>query len=145
MGLFRARCGCGAPPTTGGAAWNLDALPPELDYFRASEAYQVELAGFQGPMDLLLYLIDKEQVDIYDIPIALITDKFIRHIEALQTMDAEGKSWRDAKGHHVSERNFDLDAYYYAKGVEGKSSNSMNPTIATITFFFTGPVTSLPV
>ena len=73
----------------GTEAWSLDTLPPELDYFRSSEAYQVELTGFQGPMDLLLYLIDKEQVDIYDIPIALITDQFIRHIEALQTISLE--------------------------------------------------------
>ena len=70
-------------------AWTLDSLPPELDYFRTSEAYQVELAGFQGPMDLLLYLIDKEQVDIYDIPIARITDQFIRHLEALQSISLE--------------------------------------------------------
>jgi segregation and condensation protein A len=78
-----------APPHGGTGAWNLDSLPPELDYFRASEAYQVELAGFQGPMDLLLYLIDKEQVDIYDIPIARITDQFIRHLEALQAISLE--------------------------------------------------------
>jgi len=78
-----------APPNGAAGAWNLDSLPPELDYFRASEAYQVELAGFQGPMDLLLYLIDKEQVDIYDIPIARITDQFIRHLEALQAISLE--------------------------------------------------------
>ncbi len=69
--------------------WNLDSLPPELDYFRRSEAYQVELTGFQGPMDLLLHLIDKEQVDIYNIPIALITEQFIRHIEVMQTVSLE--------------------------------------------------------
>ncbi len=45
-------------------------LPPELDYFRQSEAYQVELTGFQGPLDLLLHLIKKDEIDIYDIPIA---------------------------------------------------------------------------
>jgi segregation and condensation protein A len=81
------------PVTPGGRggpeSWNLDALPPELDYFRTSEAYQVELTGFQGPMDLLLYLIDKEQVDIYDIPIALITEQFIRHIEVMQTISLD--------------------------------------------------------
>jgi hypothetical protein len=41
-------------------------------------------------------------------------------IETLQTMDEEGKKWRDAKGRHVSEGNFDKKAYYYAKGVVGK-------------------------
>ncbi len=67
-------------------AWNLEELPPELEYFRTSEAYQVELSGFQGPMDLLLYLIQKEQIDIYDIPIARITDQFIKHIEVMQAI-----------------------------------------------------------
>jgi len=77
-------------PSAGGPeSWNLQNLPPELDYFRSSEAYQVELTGFQGPMDLLLHLIDKEQVDIYDIPIARITDQFILHIEVIQTISLE--------------------------------------------------------
>lgn len=78
------RSAAGGPET-----WSLDALPPELEYFRTSEAYQVELTGFQGPMDLLLHLIEKEQVDIYDIPIARITDQFIRHIEVMQTISLE--------------------------------------------------------
>lgn len=73
----------------GPETWNLDALPPELDYFRTSEAYQVELTGFQGPMDLLLHLIHKEQVDIYDIPIARITDQFIKHIEVIQAISLD--------------------------------------------------------
>ena len=70
-------------------AWNLESLPPELDYFRSSAAYQVELTGFQGPMDLLLFLIDKEQVEIYDIPIARITDQFIKHIHVIKTISLE--------------------------------------------------------
>jgi segregation and condensation protein A len=76
--------GHGGPET-----WNLDSLPPELDYFRTSEAYQVELTGFQGPMDLLLHLIDRDQVDIYDIPIARITNQFIQHIEVMQTISLD--------------------------------------------------------
>lgn len=76
--------------TTGGPeTWSLDALPPELDYFRSSEAYQVDLTGFQGPMDLLLYLINKEQVDIYDIPIARITAQFIKHIRVIQAISLD--------------------------------------------------------
>jgi segregation and condensation protein A len=77
------------PYQGGPETWNLDSLPPELDYFRSSEAYQVELSGFQGPMDLLLYLINKEQVDIYDIPIARITDQFIKHIEVMQAISLD--------------------------------------------------------
>jgi len=41
-------------------------------------------------------------------------------IEALQTMDEEGSAWRDAAGKHVSIPNFDMDAYYFAKGIVGK-------------------------
>lgn len=80
-------------PLGGPDSWSLDALPPELDYFRTSEAYQVELTGFQGPMDLLLFLINKEHVDIYDIPIAHITEQFIQHIKVIQaiSLDAAGE------------------------------------------------------
>jgi segregation and condensation protein A len=77
------------PGDGGPESWNLDSLPPELEYFRTSEAYMVELTGFQGPMDLLLHLIDREQVDIYDIPIARITDQFIQHIEVMQTISLD--------------------------------------------------------
>ncbi len=76
-------------PAGGPESWNLENLPSELDYFRSSEAYQVELTGFQGPMDLLLHLIDKEHVDIYDIPISLITNQFIKHIEVMQTVSLD--------------------------------------------------------
>ena len=41
-------------------------------------------------------------------------------IEAMQTMDPEGDSWRTPDGRHVSEDGFDREAYYYAKGIEGK-------------------------
>jgi segregation and condensation protein A len=68
------------------AGWDVTTLPPELEYFRRSEAYQVELSGFQGPMDLLLYLIQKDELDIHDIPISHITEHFIRHIEIMHVV-----------------------------------------------------------
>lgn len=43
--------------------------------------YVVSLERYYGPMDLLLYLLEKNQLDIYDIPIALITDQFMEHLE----------------------------------------------------------------
>ena len=51
--------------------------------------YEVKTRVFEGPLDLLLHLIDREQVDIYDIPIARITDQFIRHIEVMQTISLD--------------------------------------------------------
>jgi len=49
----------------------------------------VELPVFQGPMDLLLHLIQQEKVDIYDIPIAKITDQFISALGQMEALDME--------------------------------------------------------
>lgn len=43
-------------------------------------SYVVDLDAFHGPLDLLLYLIEKNQVDIYDIPIALLSDQFMAYL-----------------------------------------------------------------
>jgi segregation and condensation protein A len=51
--------------------------------------YRVDLDIFAGPLDLLLYLVRKEEVDIYDIPIAKITDQYIRYIEMLKSLDID--------------------------------------------------------
>jgi segregation and condensation protein A len=74
---------------TGDPIWSLEQLPPELEYFRTSDAYRVELADFQGPMDLLLYLIQKDEIDIYDIPIAHITDRFVQHVEIIRMVSLD--------------------------------------------------------
>jgi segregation and condensation protein A len=55
----------------------------------ANEDYRVDLAVFQGPLDLLLYLIKKEEVDIYDIPIAKITKQYLRYIEMMTDLNLE--------------------------------------------------------
>jgi segregation and condensation protein A len=54
-----------------------------------SNDYRVDLAVFQGPLDLLLYLIRKEEVDIYDIPIARITKQYLKYIELMQVLNLE--------------------------------------------------------
>ncbi|UCD64658.1 MAG: segregation/condensation protein A [Candidatus Zixiibacteriota bacterium] len=56
---------------------------------RNQENYQVDLSVFQGPLDLLLYLIRKEEVDIYDIPIARITRQYLKYIEMMTSLDLE--------------------------------------------------------
>jgi segregation and condensation protein A len=78
-----------ASAAPGASGWNLERLPPELEYFRTSSSYQVELAAFAGPLDLLLYLIQKDQIDIYDIPVASITDQFLRHLEVIQLLQLD--------------------------------------------------------
>jgi segregation and condensation protein A len=51
--------------------------------------YQVRLEIFEGPMDLLLHLIDKAEIDIYDIPIAEITHQYVDYLFALDRLDLE--------------------------------------------------------
>jgi segregation and condensation protein A len=49
--------------------------------------YRVRLDAYNGPMDLLLYLIRKDEVDIYDIPIARIAEQYQQYLELLQALD----------------------------------------------------------
>lgn len=51
--------------------------------------YQVKLPAFEGPLDLLLHLIRVNEVDIYDIPIARITDEYFQYLALLQELDLE--------------------------------------------------------
>lgn len=54
-----------------------------------TDEYIVRLDRFEGPMDLLLHLIRKAEVDIHDIPIAAIADQYIRHLQGLEDIDIE--------------------------------------------------------
>jgi len=52
--------------------------------------YQVQLEEiFEGPMDLMIHLIRKNDLDIYDIPIALITDQYLQYLELMQAMNID--------------------------------------------------------
>lgn len=51
--------------------------------------YRVNLDIFAGPLDLLLYLVRKEEVDIYDIPIAKITVQYLQYLEILKQLDID--------------------------------------------------------
>ena len=53
------------------------------------DGVEVRLDVFEGPLDLLLYLIRKHELDIYDIPIAYITSEYLRYVEAIQELDLE--------------------------------------------------------
>lgn len=52
-------------------------------------AYKVKLEVFEGPLDLLLYLIKKEEVDIYDIPIERITHQYMEYLTLMQMLNLE--------------------------------------------------------
>ena len=51
--------------------------------------YKIKLPEFEGPMDLLLHLIRENKVDIYDIPISLITGQYLQYIEIMKELDLE--------------------------------------------------------
>src|SRR5215475_3987271 len=51
--------------------------------------YKVELPVFRGPLDLLLFLVKQHEVDLYDIPIATITEQFLDYLNLLQVIDVE--------------------------------------------------------
>jgi len=54
-----------------------------------SSEYKVKLEVFEGPLDLLLYLIKKDEVDIYDISIERITQQYLEFMEAFKILDLE--------------------------------------------------------
>ncbi len=65
---------------------------PSLDFQDISDlddeqAYEVKLEAFTGPMDLLLHLIRKQKVNIYDIPIALIARQYLEYLSLMKTLN----------------------------------------------------------
>ena len=52
-------------------------------------AYKIKLPLFEGPMDLLLHLIKEHKIDIYDIPISLITRQYLEYIEVMKELNLE--------------------------------------------------------
>jgi len=55
-----------------------------------SETRNFKLSEFEGPLDLLLYMIRKNEINIYDIPIAQITEQYIEYLREAEIMDLEG-------------------------------------------------------
>ena len=51
------------------------------------EGYTVKVDIFEGPLDLLLHLIKQNQLDIYDIPIALVTEQYLEYIRIMKALD----------------------------------------------------------
>ncbi len=52
-------------------------------------SYKVKLDIFEGPLDLLLYLIKKNEIDIHNIPIARITDQYLAYLELMEVLDLD--------------------------------------------------------
>ena len=60
---------------------------PEIASDREGDQLKITLGEFEGPLDLLLYLIRQDQVNIYDIPVARITDEYLRYLYLMQELD----------------------------------------------------------
>ena len=65
----------------------LTDLPKDL--YIPPDALEVFLEAFEGPLDLLLYLIKKQNIDILDIPIAKITEQYMSYIELMEILELE--------------------------------------------------------
>lgn len=63
----------------------LDAPPPPAP----ADAFRLALPNFEGPLDLLLHLIQSHRLDIFDIPIARVTEKYLEHLERMRELDLD--------------------------------------------------------
>ncbi len=63
-----------------------DAL---TEVFAPRDAFRIALPNFEGPLDLLLHLIREHKIDILDIPMALITEKYLAHIQAMREINLD--------------------------------------------------------
>ena len=66
-----------------------DRPPEQLEFESILEDYPVRLDVFEGPLDLLLHLIKKHEVDIYDIPIALVTQQYLDYLDLMQELNLD--------------------------------------------------------
>jgi segregation and condensation protein A len=69
------------------AALKVAGATPELVSNPANDELKIVMGEFEGPLDLLLHLIRQEQVSIYDIPVARITDEYLRYLQLMQELD----------------------------------------------------------
>ncbi len=63
------------------------------------ETINIRLAAFEGPLDLLYHLIEKNEIDIYDIPIAALTEQYLAYLDA-----AEDSAWGNISGLRTQRR-----------------------------------------
>ena len=69
------------------ALLNVAGAAPRIVADDVTDDLKILLGEFEGPLDLLLHLIRQEQVSIYDIPVARITDEYLRYLRVMQELD----------------------------------------------------------
>ena len=63
-------------------------MDSQAEYFEQTELpYQVRIENFEGPLDLLLHLIKKNEINIYDIPVAMIAQQYLHYLEAMEELN----------------------------------------------------------
>src|SRR6185436_16921390 len=63
--------------------------PPTPEFESSPDSYSVKLDSFEGPLDLLIHLIKRNEVNIYDIPIALITRQYLECVEMMKELNLD--------------------------------------------------------
>lgn len=76
-----------APPDVKAPAAPAGAVP--ADDAEESLSHRVELEAFEGPMDLLLHLVRRHEVDLFDLPMAKLVAQYLEHVRALEVLDVD--------------------------------------------------------
>src|SRR3972149_11906393 len=67
----------------------MDKLENYSTDINQKSGYSIKIENFEGPLELLLHLIKKDEFDIYDIPIAQITKQYLEYIELMEVLDLD--------------------------------------------------------
>ena len=73
----------------GDASASADGVEVAPELAAAAKAFTLKLPAFEGPLDLLLHLIREHQLDVFDIPIAFITDEYRRYLERMKELNLD--------------------------------------------------------
>src|SRR5260370_38201633 len=66
-----------------------ECLPVESSRAEMDADYKVKLEVFEGPLDLLLYLIKQDEIDIYDVSLERITSQYLEYLQAFKALNVE--------------------------------------------------------
>ena len=64
-------------------------MAEDNSHLEGETGYTFRLEGFEGPIDLLLHLIQKNELDIFDIPIALITEQYLEYLQLIKVLNLD--------------------------------------------------------
>jgi segregation and condensation protein A len=79
----------GSPAEPSAAAPGEPLLPPDMESTLPGDVPRIHLPIFEGPLDLVLYLIRREKIDIHDIPIAPITREYMAYLDVMKELNLE--------------------------------------------------------